>query len=149
MEILNAVHSSLRYVLLVILLIAIGQAFAGWFGKKPFTPGNRKSVLYTVVITHLQLVIGLVLYFMSDFVDYKNMSETMKVPVMRFFTVEHALMMFVAVVLITIGSAMSKRAATDLAKHKRVAILFTIALIIIIAAIPWPIREAGAGRGWF
>ncbi len=144
---LNAIHSSLRWVLLIILLISIAQAFSGWFGKKEFTPQFRKSVLYTVIITHLQFVLGLVMYFMSGFVDF-NMSVSMKNPVTRFFTVEHIAMMVVAIVLITLGSALSKRGKTDEAKYKRVAIFFTLALILILAAIPWPFREA-LGRNWF
>lgn len=144
---LNAIHSSLRWVLLIILLISIAQAFSGWFGKKEFTPQFSKSVLYTVIVTHLQFVLGLVMYFMSGFVDF-NMSVSMKNPVLRFFTVEHIAMMVVAIVLITLGSALSKRGKTDEAKYKRVAICFTLALVIILAAIPWPFREA-LGRNWF
>ncbi|TND08237.1 MAG: hypothetical protein FD123_2492 [Bacteroidetes bacterium] len=150
MEILSAIHSSLRYVLLVVLLLAIAQSWSGWFGKKAFTPNNRKTVLYTVIVTHLQLVIGLILYFIHPLVNYKNMGEAMKEPVTRFFTVEHLAMMLVAIILITMGSAMSKRGKTDEAKHKRVAIFFTISLLIILASIPWPFMAKFNGLiGWF
>jgi NADH:ubiquinone oxidoreductase subunit 2 (subunit N) len=73
----------------------------------------------------------------------------MKNNVFRFFTVEHSLMMLIAIVLITVGHSKAKKATTDEKKFKTLAIFFTLALIIILAAIPWPFREVGMGRGWF
>lgn len=150
MEILTAIHSSLRYVLLVVLLIAIAQGLSGWSGARSFANATRKTVLYTVIVTHLQLVLGLILYFTSDWVMPGDMGAAMKNPVTRFFTVEHIAMMLVAVVLITVGSAMSKRGKSDAIRHKRVVIFFSLALLLILAAIPWPFLSKFAGLiNWF
>ena len=142
------VHSLLRYVLLILLLISIVKAYSGWGGKKSYSPGDRKLALFTVISAHLQLVIGLVLYFISPNVKVAlaNMSEAMKNPELRFWAVEHIAMMLIAIILITIGSARAKRAATDEGKHKQIAIFFLLALLVIFIAIPWPWKEIA--RGW-
>ena len=78
---------------------------------------------------------------------FGNMGETMKVPVLRFFTVEHTFMMLIALVFITIGYATAKRAKEDVAKHKKTFIFYLIGFILILAVIPWPFR--GFGNDWF
>ena len=142
------VHSLLRYVLLILLLISIVKAYSGWGGKKSYSPGDRKLALFTVISAHLQLVIGLILYFISPNVKVAlaNMSEAMKNPELRFWAVEHIAMMLIAIILITIGSARAKRAATDEGKHKQIALFFLLALLVIFIAIPWPWKEIA--RGW-
>jgi cation transport ATPase len=137
------VHSLLRYVLLILLLISIVKAFSGWLGKKPFTDGTRKLGLFTLISAHLQLVIGLALYFMNG---WQNVLGDMENRVNRFFSMEHSLMMILAIALITIGYSSSKKGKTDEAKYKRIAIFFLAALIIIFLMIPWPWKELG--RGW-
>jgi membrane protein DedA with SNARE-associated domain len=94
---------------------------------------------------HLQLVIGFVLYFISPKVIFS--ASSMKDSVLRFFLVEHISLMIIAVVLITIGYVKSNRAADEMKKHKKLIIYYTIALVLILASIPWPFR--GLGAGWF
>ena len=142
------VHSLLRYILLLLMLISIVKSFNSWGGKKSYTPGDRKLALSTVISAHLQLVIGLVLYFISPNVKVglANMSEAMKNPELRFWAVEHISMMLIAIILITIGSARAKRAASDEGKHKQIVIFFLLALLVIFIAIPWPCKEVA--REW-
>lgn len=141
-------HNLLRYVLLLLILISIARSFSGWMGKKPYTDGNRKLTLFTLISAHLQLVIGLVLYFVSPNVKVglADMGAAMKDPGLRFWTVEHIGMMLIAITLITLGNILSKKGKTDEAKHKRVAIFFLLALIVIFLAIPWP--WSAVSRGW-
>lgn len=150
-ESLLTVHSALRWVTLLLLLTAIAQSFAGWMGNKAYTPGNRKISLFTVITVHTQLVLGLVLYFMSPWTKtgMADMGAAMKDTVLRFWTVEHISMMVVAIVLITIGSVSAKKASADISKHKRTFWYFFIALLLILASIPWPFMQTGEGRGWF
>lgn len=136
---LLATHSLLRWIFLIIILVTIAKSLAGWLGKKQYNSVDNKLRLFTVIAAHLQLVIGLVLYFVSPITkafsgDFKG---SMKIQELRFFGMEHALIMIVAIVLITIGSAKSKRATSNLAKFKTIAIWFTIAIILILASIPW------------
>lgn len=129
-EILKSAHSGWRYVVFILLLIAIVQALTGWFGNKSYTEGNRKLNVFTLISTHIQLLIGLVLYFLSPLTK-GPMADAMY----RYWKVEHISMMIIAVVLITIGNAKSKKGIDGKAKHKSIAIFFGLAFIITIGAI--------------
>ena len=126
-------HSGLRYIVLLLVLLAIIRAWADWLGHKAYSEGNRKLNLFTMISVHTQLLVGLVLYFVSPFVRFG--SDTMKDATTRYWTVEHLTGMIIAIALITIGHARSKRGATADAKHKSIAIFYTLALIIIAAVI--------------
>lgn len=102
---------------------------------------DERAALVTVILTHLQLVIGLILYFISDKVRFEKMGKVMENDMLRFFTVEHISMTLIAIILITIGRSKAKRAYSEIAKHRRIAIFFTIALILIFFAIPWPFMK--------
>ena len=128
-------HSGWRYVVMLTLVLAILSSFAGWFGKKNFSPGNKKINLFALISAHIQFVLGLILYFLSPFVKAGEMSVAMKDDSLRYWTVEHTTMMLIAIVLITVGYSKSKRILDSAAKHKTVAIFYTLAFIIIITAI--------------
>ncbi|NJM26535.1 MAG: cytochrome B, partial [Bacteroidia bacterium] len=101
---------------------------------------NRAS-LYLLIFTHLQLVVGFIVYFVSPWVRFDN--TTMKDAATRYWTVEHVFAMLIVVALITIGRVSSKRLASDEAKHRRLFILNTVALLLIIATLSM------SGRGLF
>lgn len=133
-------HSGLRWILLILLIMTIASVFGKRSGKVAFTDGDRKLSLFTLISAHLQAVLGLALYFFSQKVDFS--ATTMSSPVHRFFTVEHALMMLIAVILITIGYGKAKKA-----NARGVFVYYLLALIVILVAIPWPFRTA-LGAGW-
>jgi hypothetical protein len=126
-------HSGLRYIVLLLVLVAIIRAWADWLGHKAYSEGNRKLNLFAMISVHTQLLVGIVLYFVSPFVRFG--SDTMKDATTRYWTVEHLTGMIIAIVLITIGHARSKRGATADTKHKSIAIFYTSALLIIAAII--------------
>lgn len=128
-------HSGWRYLVLALLLLAIINAFYGWLGKGKYSGASRKLNLFTLISAHLQFVFGLVLYFLSPKVRTDDMGMAMKDAISRYWTVEHAIMMLLAIVLITIGHSKSKKALVGTVKHRNIAIFYTLALIIIIAAI--------------
>ena len=134
-------HSGLRWIVLILIIINVINALGGFSGKKVWSEKDKKLSLFALISTHLQTVLGLVLYFMSPKVQFS--SNTMGNAMLRFFTMEHLVMMFIAVVLVTIGNRMSKAGNV-----KRVFWYYFIALVIIIAAIPWPFRGA-LGGSWF
>lgn len=146
MEALVAAHSGLRWIVLILLIAASFKAIAGVMGKKTYLNGDRKLASFTVMFFHLQVVLGFVLYFMKK---YHTMMSAMDDKFIRFFTVEHSLGMLIAAVLLTVGSAKAKKASSDEKKHKTIAWMFTISLIIVLASIPWPFRQIFAGLGWF
>lgn len=135
-------HSGLRYVVLALLLFAIFKAFSQ---KNTYTEGDRKLNLFTLIATHTQILIGLVLYFNKGW--YK-IGELMSNVATRFFAVEHISGMILAAVLITIGHSKSKKANSPEEKNKKIALFYTLALILILVSIPWPFREALGGK-WF
>ena len=126
-------HSILRYVILFLVILAIVQSIQGWIGKSPYTPFNRKVNLFALISAHTQLLIGIVLYCVSPLVQFN--SGTMKNDTTRYFTVEHWVMMLIAIVLITVGYSKSKKIILPEAKHKTVAIYYIIAFLVIIVAI--------------
>lgn len=132
---LKHLHSGLRYVVLLLLILAIVSAISGLTGKKPYTEGNRKLNLFTLISAHIQLLVGLALYAMSSMVSFSDMGTVMKTANLRYWTVEHISMMVLAIILITVGHSKSKKAVDASAKHKSIAVFYTIALVIILAAI--------------
>ena len=129
-EILRDAHSGWRYVVILLLLAAFISALTGFFGKKSFTEGNRKLAVFALISAHIQLVLGLLLYFMNDW--YKVDSS---VAVNRYWKMEHISMMVIAIILITIGNAKSKKAIDGVAKHRNIFVFFGFALLIITVAI--------------
>ncbi len=137
-------HSGLRWILLLLIIAAILSTIGGLSGNKPFSGGVRRTALFTLIVTHIQLIIGLVLYFISPKVQFGP--DTMSDSVLRFFAVEHISTMLIAVVLITLGYSRSKRASTDGGKYKAVFWFYLFGFLLLMAGIPWPFRGLG---GWF
>ena len=126
-------HSGLRFVVTILLILAVINALIGWFSNKPYTDGTKKLNLFALISAHIQLLVGLVLYFISPFVQFG--ANTMKDATTRYWTVEHISMMIIAIILITIGYSKAKRAKEDVGKHRTIAIFFILAIVIIVAAI--------------
>jgi heme A synthase len=134
-------HGSFRYVVLLLLVAALVLAFRGLSGKKPFTEGQRKVTLWALIATHIQLVLGLVLY-LGQWGMYSLMLKDMSNPEARFKALEHPVGMILGIVCITLGYSLSKRAGTDKGKHLRVAIWMGLGLLIVFAQIPWPFMKS-------
>ncbi len=146
-DILLILHNLLRWVILILLLVNIFRHFSAI--HQPFTVGDKKSGLMLMIAAHITLLIGLYQWFAGpwglELVKNAGMGEVMKNSVYRFWVVEHPTGMILAIILITLGKGVAKKKLPDSTKHKRAAWLFTIALLIILATVPWPFRE-GIGR---
>lgn len=129
-SILRSAHSGWRYVVLILVIFAVVQAFAGWLGKKDYTEGNRKLNVFALISSHIQLLFGLLLYFMNDW--YKADSS---VAIGRYWKMEHIGMMVLAVVLITVGNARSKKIERAEGKHRVIALYFGLAVVVVMAAL--------------
>lgn len=133
-------HDALRWLLLLTLLITVLKYLTGWLGNKSWTKtDNILGVVFTSLMD-IQLLTGLVLYFFLSPITkiaFSDFGAAMKNADLRFYAVEHLFMMVIAVVLVHIGRAKSKKAKTDVAKFKTGSIFFLIALAVIVAAIPW------------
>jgi hypothetical protein len=139
-------HSWLRWVVLLTGVFALIRAFGGVNGRRPWTPADGKPGLYFITALDLQFLIGLALYlFFSPTVQaaFGNIGAAMRNPEYRFFVVEHFVGMLIAIVLAHVGRVRSKKAKTDAARFKGAAIFYALAMLIILASIPWPGMAAG------
>ena len=145
-------HNIMRWIILLLLIIAIVRGFVGMTGNKPFTPGDKKVGLFLMISAHITLLIGLYQWMAGRYgiltTSLPPGTKLMEDDFYLFYWIEHPLGMIVAVALITIGRAQSKKNILDIVKHKRSFWYYLIALIIIIATVPWPFRTA-IGRPWF
>lgn len=143
-------HSALRWFVLVSLLYSIFRAYKGYNLKRPFTKTDNSVRHWTATIAHIQLTLGILIYIQSPIVKYfwKNFTEGIKNTDAAFFGILHILLMLSAIVLITIGSALAKRKQNDSDKFKTMLFWFSIALLIIFIAIPWPFSPL-ANRPYF
>lgn len=131
-------HGTLRWILLLLLVFALVNSFRGWLGKQKFTNGNRKVLLYTLIVSHIQLLLGLVLFFMNGWHKVWGQSDWMGTRALRFWALEHPLQMILAIVLITMAHSRAKKRGTNWTAHRTAGILLVFALLFIFAAIPWP-----------
>lgn len=143
--ILQHAHSGFRWVVLLLLVAAVINALLKWRGGKSYSAGDKRLGLLAMTMTHLQLLVGIVLFFISEKVVFSG--ESMKIAMNRFFLVEHPTLMLLAVILITIGYSRAKKAGTDSARFQRTFWFFLIGLALILLGIPWP--SMGYGTGWF
>jgi hypothetical protein len=141
---LKHIHSGIRWIVLGLLVYVIVKALMSWFGNKADQEGDKKMPMMAMMAVHLQVIIGLLLFFVSPRVVMA--AESMKDAVKRFFLVEHPLMMIIAAVLLTIGYSRHKK-MSGARKHRTVFIYYLLALVIILWAIPWPSQMYGAK--WF
>ena len=129
-EIVKSAHSGWRYLVIILLLVAFVNALMGYLGKKPYTEGNRKLNVFALISAHIQLLMGLVLYFVMSVFKYDSSNA-----IARYRKMEHISIMIIAIILITVGNAKSKKVDSALAKHKTIFIYFGFALVLITAAI--------------
>lgn len=147
MNAIKHAHSGIRWIILALLIVAIANAFKGWQNKRVYTDKDKKIHLFAMIMVHVQVLIGFISYYLNwgGKVNFANMSGN---SVIRFFTVEHSVMMLLAVIVITIGFSKSKKILETPKRFKIIFITYSIGLVLILAGIPWPFRAA-LGAGWF
>lgn len=128
-------HSGWAYLALLLLVVAVVNAIIGMNSNKEFTPKDRKISLFGLIATHIQLVIGLILYFVSPLglAAFGQMSDK----ALRLTSLEHPLTNVIAIVLITIGWSKHKKAVESKAKFKAIALFYGLGLLLILSRIPW------------
>jgi heme A synthase len=147
-------HSGLRWIALLALIYAIFNAWTRYRGGNTYRGTDKALNTVAMALLHTQVVIGLTLYFLNfsgnggKYQSYfSNAGNAMSDSVGRFFVMEHLVMMLAAVVFATIGYLRAKRAEDPKKMHRRIFVWYTIVLLIILAAIPWPFRFENSG--WF
>ncbi|QNJ97360.1 hypothetical protein [Constantimarinum furrinae] len=134
-------HSYWAYLVVLVVLIATLNSLAGYFTKREYAPKDFRIALFALIVTHIQFLIGLVIYFISPLglqnITNNGMSEVMGNSLFRLYAVEHPLVMLLTVVFITIGYSKHKKKLVSNTKFKALAIFYTIALILMLSRIPW------------
>ncbi|XXX77779.1 hypothetical protein WMF30_03260 [Sorangium sp. So ce134] len=140
------VHSWLRWAVLLLGLWALVRSVQGWTQRRPWTATDRKASAAFVGALDAQLLLGLLLYVVLSPLRPTSLAAlkaAMPIAALRFFAVEHVFLMIVAVAVAHIASARAKRAADPTARHRRIAIGVLFALLLVLAAIPWPFLPYG------
>jgi hypothetical protein len=137
---IKILHSYWAYLVLFVLLIAILKALIGILGKKEYNAKAFRISLFALIVSHIQLLIGLLLYFTStrfEFWSELGMGGVMKDATQRLYLVEHPLVNIIAVAIITIGYSKHKKKLTSASKFKTIIIFYLIALVLLLSRIPW------------
>lgn len=145
MQAILVIHNLLRWLIILFGVWTVLGALMGVATKKEFTTSDDRSNFFFMLSMDIQLLTGLALYFAGVWFDrLKHLSENMKDPSLRFFTIEHEAMMIVAWILAHMGRVFVKKALTSRTKFIRSLVFFGIALVLILFATPWPFKEAVA-----
>jgi len=153
-QLLVSIHSIGRWVVLLLLLFAIFNHLIA--GNRPYIRTDERAGLILTIVADIMLLIGIVLYIAGPWgyklIQDRGMDVVMKDSTLRFYAVEHTLGMLIAIILLHIGKAQSRKSIGDRAKHRRTLIFYSLGLLIILISIPWPFREVGQlpiPRGWY
>jgi hypothetical protein len=132
---LQKFHSGWAYLALLLLIIAVVNSIIGLTSKKEFTPKDRKIAIFGLIGTHMKLLVGMILYFVSPlgFASLGNMSDK----ALRLTSLEHPLINLIAIALITIGWVKHKKLTTSESKFKTFSIYYSLGLLLILSRIPW------------
>jgi len=133
--ILQKIHCVWSYIALLVLVLSVVNALIGMFSKKEFTPKDRKIALFGLIGIHIQLLVGIILYFVSPLglASLGQMSDK----ALRLTSLEHPLINLIAIALITIGWSKHKKLTTGESKFKTFSIFYGLGLVLILSRIPW------------
>ena len=138
-DVVKSIHSYWAYLVLLVLIIAAVNAIIKAVADKEYEANDFRKSLFTLIVSHIQLLIGLMLYFVSPRLELWSElgGKVMSNSIARLYLVEHPLINIIAVALITIGYSKHKKKLTSKAKLKTIAIFYTIALVLVLSRIPW------------
>ena len=134
-------HNLLRWVNLILLLLSVLKSFSAWKGKRAFVAADKKLWLMTMIAAHTTLLLGIFQVLVGRYgiftAELDEGTSFMQDPFYRQFWIEHPIAMILAIILITLGYGMSKKAVSDEVKFRKAFVYFLLALVLILAGIPW------------
>lgn len=140
------VHSGLRWIALVLVIVAIVNAVKSQYSGR-YLKKDKMINLFVMITLHMQLLIGLGLFFINEKSKVSYGEGWMKDTIFRFFGLEHILGMLIAITIVTIGRKKAEKLTGTRDKHRKIMVSYTIGLIFILSSVPWPFREA-LGGSW-
>jgi len=135
-----AIHNIARWIVIILGVVAVFRAFLGWFGKREWTELDRRIGSFFAISIDTQLLLGLLLYlFLSPLTRtaFRDFGAAMGITDLRFFAIEHAFYMVLAVIFAHLGSILPRKVDQPSNKHRRAAIWFTVALLLVLLGTPW------------
>jgi hypothetical protein len=139
-------HSLLRWLVIAFGLMAVIRALSGVTGRRPWTPLDERAGRLFVIGLDIQMLIGLILYgLLSPFTRaaFADMGAAMRDPLLRFYAIEHLVLMVCAVALAHVGRARTRKTSSAPARQRTAAIFFTLSLLLVLLGTPWPFRAVG------
>jgi hypothetical protein len=141
-----AIHSLLRWVVLLAAVFAVARSIAGWSSRRSWTPTDERVSAWFTNSLNIQFLLGVFIFVaLSPFAipALRDWAGTMQNAALRFITVEHQVGMLIAIALAHIGRARIRKATDDVKRHRLAAIFFGISLVVILMSIPWPSMPGG------
>ena len=137
--ILKTVHSYWAFLVLILLIGIVINSLIGRFSGRLFSSKDLRISLLGLIFSHIQLLIGFILYFVSPWFDQFSQlgMEIMKNPESRLYLIEHPLINIIAIILITMGWSMHKRQSDSSKKFLRIALFYGLGLLFLLTRIPW------------
>lgn len=135
-----SIHNILRWVVLIVLILAFVNALLGLIQKRNWNSTDRKLGLFAGIGIDLQLLVGLLLYFVFSPItttSFSNFGAAMGASDRRFFLVEHSSLMLLALIFVHLGSVLARKATDDQKKHRQAAIWFGLTLLVVLLGTPW------------
>jgi hypothetical protein len=132
-------HNLWRWLAVLAAIYAMARAWFGWLGRRPWTQADQRAGMLFGISLDIQLLLGLILAVISPLMQaaYQDLGGLAMQAPFRFYLMEHMPVMLVALILVHVGSALARKGAGDPAKHRRAALWFTLAVLLIAVAIPW------------
>ncbi len=145
-QVVLVTHSWIRWLVLIALLFAIYRAFKGWISASRFGKVDGFARNFASILVRVEMAIGVLLYILSPITRYfiSNIKEGVSIPDVSMFGYMHPIAMIGAIALISIGEARSKKASEDRKKFSGIAVFYLVALLLVLAAIPWPFYQSGS-----
>jgi len=137
--ILKTIHSYWAYFTLLILILAVLNSLVGYFAKKEFSSKDLRIALFALIFSHIQFLIGIILYFVSPWFDQWSSGNVMQDATARLYLVEHPLTNIIAIAFITVGWSLHKRQEASQKKFSRIAIFYFLGLVLLLSRIPWDV----------
>lgn len=140
-EILQFVHSYWAYLVVIVLTVTTFNSIWGYFSDRPYGARDLRLALFTLIVTHIQFLIGFILYFISPLglnaLRAEGMAEVMGNDALRLYVVEHPLVMILTVVFVTVGYSKHKKKLLSNPKFKILSIFYALAWLLMLSRIPW------------
>jgi len=137
LNILLALHNLNRWIVVVLIVVVLVRAYAGWLQKKGWVDLDRRVSLWTTIALDVQLLLGLVLYLGDWLPLWSDVGAVMSTPLLRLFALEHPFYALLAVIAAHVGSSGARRTADALAQHRFLALAFSLVMLFILVGMPW------------